>query len=78
MQIIVSISVVANSLSFDMKLPNGQSTRHPNVDRFIDSIGERLQQAIRTYEKTPLGKFILFIENINSSCFCSKYIWSTC
>lgn len=59
---IVLISVLSVSLSFDTKLPNGLSTRHPNVDQFIDSIRERLNQAIRTYEKTPLGKksFYLF------------------
>jgi hypothetical protein len=59
--IIISISVLAISLSFDIKLPNGQSTRHTNVDRFIDSIRERLIQAIKVYEKTPLCKIILFI-----------------
>jgi hypothetical protein len=58
-----SISLLAVSLSFDIKLPNGQSTRHPNVDRFIDSIGERLNQAIQIYEKTPLGKLILTYSN---------------
>jgi hypothetical protein len=31
------------------------------VDQFIDSIGERLNQAIKIYEKTPLGKTILLI-----------------
>ncbi|CAF2919335.1 unnamed protein product [Rotaria sp. Silwood2] len=51
-------SVLGTSLSFDIKLPNGQSTRHPNVDQFIDSIRERLDQAIRIYEKKPLGKTI--------------------
>ncbi|CAF4885734.1 unnamed protein product, partial [Rotaria sp. Silwood2] len=40
------------------KLPNGQSTRHPNVDQFIDSIRERLDQAIRISGKKPLGKTI--------------------
>lgn len=43
------------SLSFDVKMPNGQSTRHPDANRFIDTIRERLHQAIETYEKTPLG-----------------------
>ena len=54
------ISVLAISLSFDMKLPNGQSTRHPNVNQFIDSIRDRVIEAIRIYEKTPLGKTISF------------------
>jgi len=59
--IVFFISILAISLSFDIKLPNGQSTRHPNVDRFIDSIRERLSQAIKIYEKKPLGKTNLFI-----------------
>ncbi|CAF3512541.1 unnamed protein product, partial [Rotaria sordida] len=48
-------SVLGTSLSFDIKLPNGQSTRHPNVDQFIDNIRERLSQAIKIYEKKPLA-----------------------
>ena len=49
-------SVLSASLSFDIKLPNGQSTRHPDANRFIDNIRERLQQAIQVYEQTPLSK----------------------
>jgi hypothetical protein len=52
------ISVLATSLRFDIALPNGISTRHPNVDQFIDNIRERLSQAIKIYEKTPFGKII--------------------
>ncbi|CAF3366761.1 unnamed protein product [Rotaria socialis] len=48
-------SVLATALSFDVKLSNGQSTRHPDVDQFIDSIRERLDQAIKIYEKQPLA-----------------------
>ena len=54
------ISVLASSLSFDVKLPNGQSTRHPNVNQFIDSIRDRLIEAIQIYERTPLGTTMLF------------------
>jgi hypothetical protein len=43
-------------LSFDVTLPGGQSTRHPNANKFIDMMRERLQQAIEVYEKTPLGR----------------------
>ncbi|CAF1193810.1 unnamed protein product [Rotaria sp. Silwood1] len=46
--------VLSMSLSFDTILPNGKSTRHPNIDQFIDSICKRLHQAIEVYEKTPL------------------------
>ena len=60
-------SVLSVSLSFDVKLPNGQSTRHPDANRFIDTIRERLHQAIETYEKTPLGK--IFEVLICSFCF---------
>ncbi|CAF0736207.1 unnamed protein product [Didymodactylos carnosus] len=49
-------NVLAMSLSFDIELPNGQSIRHPDVNKFIDSMRERLRQAIEIYEKTPLGK----------------------
>lgn len=55
-----SISVLASSLSFDVKLPNGQSTRHPNVNQFIDGIRDRLIEAIQIYERTPLGSTMLF------------------
>ena len=44
------------SLSFDITLFNGKSTRQPNVNQFIDGICERLHQAIEIYEKTPLSK----------------------
>jgi hypothetical protein len=53
--------VLATSLRFDMTLPNGISTRHPNFDRFIDGLRERLNQAIKLYEKTPFGKIIFLI-----------------
>jgi hypothetical protein len=43
-------------LSFDVTLPNGQSIRHPDANKFIDEMRERLQQAIEIYEKTPLGR----------------------
>lgn len=59
----LSNSVLSVSLSFDVKLPNGQSTRHPDANRFIDTIRERLQQAIEIYERKPLGK-IAFMEFI--------------
>ncbi|CAF4657490.1 unnamed protein product [Rotaria sp. Silwood1] len=48
-------NVLSVSLSFDVKLPNGQSTRHPDANRFIDNIRERLHQAIEIYEKRPLA-----------------------
>ncbi|CAF3094175.1 unnamed protein product [Rotaria sp. Silwood2] len=47
--------VLSVSLSFDIKLPNGQSTHHPDANRFIDTIHERLHQAIEIYERKPLG-----------------------
>ena len=46
---------MALSLTFDVALPNGQSTRHPDANQFIDELRERLHQAIEVYEKTPLG-----------------------
>lgn len=54
------LSVLGSSLSFDIKLPNGQSTRHPNANQFIDSIRDRLIEAILIYERTPLGNNMLF------------------
>ncbi|CAF4903678.1 unnamed protein product, partial [Rotaria sp. Silwood1] len=48
-------NVLSISLSFDIKLPNGQSTRHLDANRFIDSIRERLHQAIEIYDKKPLA-----------------------
>lgn len=54
-----ALSILAISLSFDTQLPNGQSTRHPKTDQFIDSIRERLSHEIKIYEKKPLGKIIL-------------------
>lgn len=49
-------SVLSLSLTFDVQLPNGQSTRHPDAGKFIDFIRERLIHAIEIYEKTPLGR----------------------
>ncbi len=48
------------SISFDIKLFNGQSTRHPNADEFIDDICQRLDQAIEVYEKTTLSQMQIF------------------
>ncbi|CAF4174719.1 unnamed protein product [Rotaria sp. Silwood2] len=45
--------ILSMSISFDIILPNGKSIRHPNIDQFIDTISERLHQAIEIYEKTP-------------------------
>ncbi|CAF1508051.1 unnamed protein product [Didymodactylos carnosus] len=46
---------ISTSITFDITLPNGQSTRHPDVNKFIDSLRERLEQAIEIYERTPLA-----------------------
>ena len=56
MKSICLFSILSVSLSYDVKLPNGQADRHPNADKFIDAMRERLNQAIRVYEQTPLGK----------------------
>jgi hypothetical protein len=63
------------SISFDIKLFNGQSIRHPNADEFIDDICQRLYQAIEVYEKTTLSQmkilffsfksFLIFLVNIS-------------
>ncbi|CAF4898854.1 unnamed protein product [Rotaria sp. Silwood1] len=45
--------VLAISFSFDTTLFNGRATRHPDINQFIDTICERLRQAIDIYEKTP-------------------------
>jgi hypothetical protein len=47
-------------------MPNGQSTRHPDANRFIDNIRERLHQAIQNYEQTSLGTIMLNIIFIDS------------
>lgn len=49
-------SVLSLSLTFDVTLPGGQSTRHPDADKFIDMMREKLRLAIDIYEKTPLGR----------------------
>jgi hypothetical protein len=50
------IRILSISLSFDIELFHGKSTRQPNVNQFIDIICERLHQTIEVYEKTPLSK----------------------
>ncbi|CAF4800212.1 unnamed protein product [Rotaria sp. Silwood1] len=45
--------VLAISFSFDITLFNGRATRHPDINQCIDTICERLRQAIDIYEKTP-------------------------
>ncbi|CAF0768198.1 unnamed protein product [Adineta steineri] len=46
--------ILSISLSFDVELLDGKSTRQPNVNQFINNICERLHLAIEVYEKTPL------------------------
>ncbi|UJR24623.1 hypothetical protein I4U23_005997 [Adineta vaga] len=47
-------TLLALSISYDVTLFNGKSTRHPSVNQLIDELCERLHQAIEIYEKTPL------------------------
>ena len=62
------------SLSFDISLFDGKSTRQPNVNQFIDTICKQLHQAIDVYEKTPLSKmrfhftFYFYLNDIFSEC----------
>ncbi len=66
------------SLSFDVALPNGQSRRHPDANKFIDAMRERLHQAIEIYEKTPLGRVFRNLELYYRIFFSSKCIRSSC
>ncbi|CAF0997933.1 unnamed protein product [Rotaria sordida] len=59
-------SVLGTSLSHDITLPNGQSTRHPSVNLFFDGIHERLQRAIDICEKAPLANISGEIVGIDS------------
>jgi hypothetical protein len=74
-----SISLLAMSISFDIDLFNGKSTRQPNTNQFIDTICEQLQQAIEIYEKKSLSKikfcpFVYFYFNgIVSQCIESRH-----
>ncbi|CAF3996658.1 unnamed protein product, partial [Rotaria sordida] len=67
-------NVLSVSLSFDIKLPNGQSTRHPDANLFIDAIRERLHQAIEIYEKKPLGVLGLCAIVLSSPYDISNYV----
>ncbi|CAF0766600.1 unnamed protein product [Rotaria sordida] len=49
-------NVLSMSFSFNIRLFNGKSTRHPSINQCMDVIYERLHQAIEIYEKTPLGR----------------------
>ncbi|CAF1001262.1 unnamed protein product [Rotaria sordida] len=55
-------NVLSMSFSFNIRLFNGKSTRHPSINQCMDVICERLHQAIEIYEKTPLvsvyGQFV--------------------
>lgn len=51
-------SLLATSISFDIRLFNGDSQRQVNANQFIDGIGQQLQQAIEVYEKTTLSKMM--------------------
>ncbi|CAF1595453.1 unnamed protein product, partial [Adineta steineri] len=42
------------SISYDVTLFNGQSTRHPSSNQVFDDLRERFHQAIGIYERTPL------------------------
>jgi hypothetical protein len=54
------ISLLSVSISFDIILFNGKSSRHPNTNQFIDDICQQLHQAIEIYEKTTLSKMRIF------------------
>ncbi|CAF4573069.1 unnamed protein product [Rotaria sp. Silwood2] len=58
-------NVLVMSISFNVILPNGKSTRHPNIDQFIDTLCERLHQAIEVYERAPLVNYSDHVGEIN-------------
>ncbi|CAF4019942.1 unnamed protein product [Adineta steineri] len=47
--------VLALSMSHDVTLLDGQSTRQPNINVFLDTISERLNQAIEICERLPIN-----------------------
>ncbi|CAF1134879.1 unnamed protein product [Rotaria sordida] len=47
-------NILSISISFDITLFNGKSTRQPNTSQFIDTICKQLQQAIEIHERTSL------------------------
>ncbi|CAF0841748.1 unnamed protein product [Rotaria sordida] len=55
-------TVLSMSFSFDVRLFNGDSKRHPNINQCMDVICDKLHRAIEIYEKTPLvnvyGQFV--------------------
>ena len=48
--------ILATSLSHDVTLANGQSTRSPKIDVFLNEIRKRLQEVIHTYEKDSIDR----------------------
>ncbi|CAF1453615.1 unnamed protein product, partial [Adineta ricciae] len=50
------ISILATSFSHDVTLANGQSTRSPKIDVFLNEIRKRLQEVIRTYERASIDR----------------------
>lgn len=39
------------SISYDVTLPNGKSTRNPNIDSFFDEVCEKLRCSLDVYNK---------------------------
>ncbi len=67
------------SISFDINLFNGKSTRQLNTNQFIDAICEQLQQAIEIYEKKSLSEIkfcplvYFYFHGIVSECIESSH-----
>ena len=58
--------ILSVSISFDLNLFNGQSTRQPGVDQLIDDLCKQLDQAIEICERTTLSE-MMNILGLNSS-----------
>ena len=52
------LSVLSVSLGFALTSFDGKSGERADTNRFIDAIGERLQQAIGVYQRKPLGEIV--------------------
>lgn len=52
-------SVLSVSLRYDLKLINRTWAHQPNVNDFMDEIGQRLRAAIDICDKSPLGRISL-------------------
>lgn len=72
---VVQFSVLALSLSFNLKLFNDESSRQSELNQCIEGMSKKLRQAIVTYEETPLSKSERLFTDVNFRTIVQYFQW---